>query len=166
MPPDGFPKPEGYGPNTSGSQRLIRIGKAVGIDFTYKSKKFPYTVLGHCALEYALEKDPSGDIQNRLQEFLFESYFTDGEDLSSDVVVRVAENCGLSASEVKSYIENPENQSRMKEKAMKNRNEGVSGVPFFLINNQGMISGAQDADVLMKAFETADAKFPIPQGSS
>lgn len=164
MPAEGVPKPEGYGPNTPGSQRLIGIGKEVGIDFSYKSTRFPNTILGHCALEYALEKDPSGKLQNDLQEKLFQSYFSKGEFPNSDVVVRVDSECDLAGSEIRSYIENAENQRKVRQKAIQNSQGGVSGVPFFLINQQGMISGAQDPKVLVKAFETADSKFPLRNG--
>lgn len=161
MPPDGVPKPADYGPTSSGSRRLISIGQAVGIDFTYKCNRFPYTLVAHCALEFALEKDPSGLVQNQLQEELFKAYFTDGMYPDVEYVVTLAKKCGLDGDEVKAYIENPENQSKTRSKAIKNAEGGVSGVPFFVINGQGMISGAQDTETLMSAFETAHEKFPL-----
>ena len=161
MPPEGVPKPENYGPNTPGSQRLIGIGKDVGIDFSYKCNRFPNTLVGHCALEFALDKDPSGKIQNQLQERLFRSYFTDGDYPSVETVTKIAAECGLVAEEVKNFIENPENQTKISQKARKNAEDGVSGVPFFVINGRGMISGAQEAKTLASAFETAHKKFPL-----
>lgn len=48
------------------SQRLIQAGKAVGVDFTYKCTRFPNTLLAHCALDFALNQDPSGEKQNQV----------------------------------------------------------------------------------------------------
>lgn len=163
MPPEGVPKPATYGPNTPGSQRLINIGKQVGIDFSYKSDRFPNTMLSHCALEYALEQDPAGKIQNELQEKLFNAYFTDGKYLGSDLVCYLAGECGLPMNKVKSFIEDPKNQDKISQKARQNSEEGVTGVPFFIINGQGMISGAQDPETLARAFEIANTKFPLKQ---
>lgn len=166
MPAEGIPKPEGYGPHTAGSQRLINIGKQVGIDFSYKSDRFPNTLLCHCALEYALEKDPSGKIQNDLQEKLFKCYFTDGRYPDAEVVSGLAGESGLDSGEVKSYISDAQNQAKVQKKAMEQSANGVSGVPYFIVNGQGMVSGAQEPDTFVKMFAIANEKFPLePIGS-
>jgi len=56
------------------SRRLIQIGKDVGIDFAYKAKKFPNTLVAHCALEYALSQDSSGKLQNTVSS-AFSTYW-------------------------------------------------------------------------------------------
>ena len=52
------------------AQRIAKIGKEVGIDFTYKAQRSPNTVMGHCALEYALIQDPTGKKQNAVSSTL------------------------------------------------------------------------------------------------
>lgn len=166
MPPDGVPKPSHYGPDTPGSVRLINIGKQVGIDFTYKLNRFPNTLLGHCALEYALMKDPSGNLQNDLQEKLFKSYFTDGQYPDVEVISGLAGECGFAVDEVRNYITSKDVQEKVKARALKNSADGITGVPCFILNGKAKISGAQDPETLANAFHVANEKFPLQVNSS
>lgn len=159
MPEDGVEKPASYGPNSSGAQRLRRVGQDVGIDFSYKSTRFPNTVPAHCALEYALHQDPSGRKQNELQEVLFSSYFTDGQHLSVDEVSQIATSVGLNGDEVKSYITQPSNQQRVKQQAINSSKNGVTGVPAFIMNGAMTFSGAQDSEQFKQMFDTVINKI-------
>lgn len=153
MPLEGVIKPPGYGPNTPGSQRLIAIGRENGINFTYKSAKFPNTVQSHCSLEYALEKDPTGKKQNQLQELLFETYFTDGAELCAEKISQLAAVVGLDSAEVKSFITDPDNMSKVKEKASAYSANGVNGVPAFIMNGKLTFSGAQGVENFIQMFD-------------
>lgn len=153
MPIEGVIKPPGYGPNTPGSQRLIAVGRENGINFTYKSAKFPNTVQSHCSLEYALEKDPSGKKQNQLQELLFKTYFTDGVELCAEKIAQLAATVGLDLGEVKSFITDPDNMNRVKEKASGYSANGVNGVPAFIMNGKLTFSGAQDVENFVQMFD-------------
>jgi len=159
MPEDGVQKPPQYGPNSAGSQRLIKAGQEVGIDFSYKSDKFPNTVPGHCALDYAFQQDSSGIKQNELQELLFKTYFTDGEYLSVDKVSDLAASVGFNRDEVKAFVVHPANIQKVKHKAAQFSNSGVSGVPAFFMNGAMTFSGAQDSENFEKMFDTIISKF-------
>jgi len=159
MPLEGVEKPANYSSQSAGSQALIATGQSVGIDFTYKSTRFPNTLAGHCALEYALKQDPNGTIQSKLQENLFKSYFTDGKHLSVSDVVDVAASAGLNRSDVEAYITNVINIEQIKEKALQWSAKGVTGVPAFIMNGKMTFSGAQEPQLFKQMFDTIISKF-------
>ncbi|CAK8695662.1 unnamed protein product [Clavelina lepadiformis] len=161
MPPEGAPKGDNYGPNSPSAQRLINVGRSVGVEFAYKAKRFPNTIIGHCALEYALLQDPTGHKQNLLQEGLFKSYFTDGEYPDAEVVSTLASTVGLNKDDVKAYVQDESNQSQVREKAGQWSLQGVSGVPFFIVNDQKTFSGAQDPRNFLHIFDKVHEKFPL-----
>ena len=51
-------------------QNLREAGQAVGINFTQRSQRIPWTVLAHTLLEFAKEAE-GGRMQNDLQEAIF-----------------------------------------------------------------------------------------------
>uniref|UniRef100_H2YG92 DSBA-like thioredoxin domain-containing protein n=1 Tax=Ciona savignyi TaxID=51511 RepID=H2YG92_CIOSA len=160
LPLEGAPKPGDYGPHTPGAQRLINAGRRVGIDFAFKLPRYPNTLMGHCALEFALEQDPTGAIQNELQEALFQSYFTDGEYPDAKTVATIAKRCGLNSEDVMRYITDDANQSSTKRKATQWSERGVTGVPFFIINDCPVFSGAQEPLAFQQMFAKVAEKYP------
>jgi len=154
MPKEGVEKPAAYGPNSAIAQRLVATGRSVGVEFSHKSLRLPYTISGHCALEYALLQDPSGQKQNELQESLFKSYFTDGDILSEESVASLASSIGFDKREVLAYIRELSNVENVKAKAAQAAANGVRGVPAFIMNGKMTFSGAQEPENFTKMFET------------
>uniref|UniRef100_H2XLY6 Disulfide bond formation protein A n=2 Tax=Ciona intestinalis TaxID=7719 RepID=H2XLY6_CIOIN len=162
MPLEGIAKQGDFGPHTPGAQRLINVGRKVGVEFAFKQPRYPYTLFGHCALEFAIKKDPSGSIQTQLQESLFKSYFTDGEYPDVETVSTVAATCGLNREEVKSFISDESNLAAVKRKAAQWSANGVSGVPYFIINDCPVFSGAQEPAAFQNIFAKVAEKYPMP----
>ena len=91
--------------------------------------------------------------QLETKEAYLKAYFTDGVDLSNpDNILAIAESVGLKKEEVRDVVSNPKEleQIAMAENHMQKL--GISGVPFYIINNQHGLSGAQPTDVFKDVF--------------
>jgi predicted DsbA family dithiol-disulfide isomerase len=93
-----------------------------------------------------------------LKEALMIAYFTDGIDLSKEEnVLHVVENCGLNKLKAKEILNSNQFANEVEEDIYHASQIGVKGVPFFVINNQFAISGAQEDSV----FESALMKVSV-----
>lgn len=151
MPPEGVPK-DGT-PATRVGARMKAAGQAVGIDFTGKCDTYPNTLAAHALLEYAAEVSPSK--QNELQEVLFRQYFTDGVAPMGVNLAAAATEVGLDGKEALEYALSVENQRRVAARARDISNKGVTGVPFFFIDNEPLFSGAQPPEMLKRVLDEA-----------
>jgi predicted DsbA family dithiol-disulfide isomerase len=85
---------------------------------------------------------------SELKEALMKAYFTDGIDLSKEEnVLKVIENCDLDTLEAESILKSNQFSNEVDEDIYHASQIGVRGVPFFVLNNQFAISGAQEDSV-------------------
>ena len=77
---------------------------------------------------------------------LFEAYFVQGLDIGQcEVLAQVAQAHGVDSHAAEAFDAPP----------VWTLPEGVSGVPFFVINQRHAVSGAQPAEVLLEALLAA-----------
>lgn len=89
---------------------------------------------------------------SELKEALMKAYFTDGINLSKkENVLEVVENCGLNKLEAQEILQSDKFSNEVDEDIYNASQIGVRGVPFFVLNNQFAISGAQDDSVFENA---------------
>lgn len=109
-------------PNTRDAHRIIRIAKEIG---------------------------KQGDVK----EALLKAYFEEGVDLSKpENLVAIAVKAGLNEQHVWDLLKSDEGLAEIISIEQQNQKRGVSGVPFYIINDQYGISGAQPTEVFMQAF--------------
>ncbi len=65
----------------------------------------------------------------------------------------MASSTGLDAARVDSFLDSQEGLQEVIQMEQQNHQRGVSGVPFYIINNQYGISGAQPSDVFVNALK-------------
>jgi predicted DsbA family dithiol-disulfide isomerase len=75
-------------------------------------------------------------------------------------MVRIAEECGMTAANVSEKLHTGDDEDVVTEKIQQSAARGVSGVPFFIINNEYGISGAQPAETLVEIFDQIMASEP------
>jgi predicted DsbA family dithiol-disulfide isomerase len=81
--------------------------------------------------------------QNALKEALMKAYFTDGVDLSNEQnLIQLAEGVGLIGN-LQQFLQTKANENHVVELEKQMQQMGISGVPFFIINNKTGVSGAQ-----------------------
>jgi len=93
-------------------------------------------------------------MQDPVVEALFRAYFTDGRDLSDRATLAaVAVEGGLGAHEVDELLAGDRGAAEVRRSERKGHRLGITGVPFFVLNGQLVLSGAQPPEVFREAIE-------------
>ena len=89
-----------------------------------------------------------------LAEKLFHAHHVACEDVGDHAVLtRLAGEVGMDSDAVAAKLATGDDETVVQERIAHFASRGVSGVPFFVINDQYGISGAQPADVLAQTFD-------------
>ena len=128
---------------------VTEVAALEGLMFDFKKQNIsPNTRNAHRLIWFA--KKHSKQIE--MKEALMKAYFEQGVNLTiSENLVSIATQVGLDTKETKAFLSSSEGLVEVTTDEMKNGQRGISGVPFYIINNQYGISGAQSSDVFVKA---------------
>ena len=143
------------------SQRVLQAGKNAGISFNFDQiDRVPNTLKLHNLLQEAQKEGRA----NELKGYLLSAYFEEGKDLSSEeVLIRLMEEFGWSSLRTHQTLENKEISYWVKQEIRHYQNLGVSGVPFFIINQKYGLSGAQPPEVFIEALTEVKKKIEDEQ---
>ena len=130
--------------------RVIAVGKDEGIDFAFdRIERTPNTLDAHRLIWLA---DKEG-VQDAVVEALFLSYFTEGRDISNrQTLLDVVAEAGLDRENAEAVVKGNDGLEAIKEAEELSRRHRLNGVPFFIVNGQITLSGAQQADTFLEAF--------------
>lgn len=122
-----------------------------GLKFDFASQNVsPNTRNAHRLIQLA--KEDNNHVA--LVEALFKAYFTDGTDLSkNENLVKIAEQAGMDSAKVEQFLQSDTGIVEIEMAERELQQIGISGVPFYIINNKYGISGAQPSESFIKAFE-------------
>lgn len=125
-------------------QYLVSQGKSYGIDFQFEKALSFNTFDAHRLWQWTRKFNKS----NEAKEALFKAYFTDGIDLSQNInLLNVIGSLGLDRAEAERILKSHSYEQELEEDRYQSRQLGIRCVPYFLINNKEVISGAQDDKV-------------------
>ena len=129
--------------------RMVGIGNDVGIAFNFEAaKRQPNTLAAHSLIELA----GGHGLQDEMAEALFQAFFADGADLTSNhVLTDLAVQAGLPGETVEVALANASMREHIGVKERQARELGVTGVPFFIFNNKVAVSGAHEPESLLGA---------------
>ena len=132
--------------------RLIGEAKKEGLDFRLAESKGGNTFDAHRLIHFAGESGRGGEMQERLMT----AYFTEGVAIGERAeLVRLAAEVGLEEAAVKAMLSSEQFASDVRDDQARARALGISGVPFFAIDERYGVSGAQPADVLLDVLRQA-----------
>ncbi len=133
------------------SNRVKGVAAEEGLDFDFsKQLTSPNTRKAHSLIQFAREEGK----QLEVKEAFMKAYFTDGVDLSNkENLISVATNAGLDKEKVKKVLEDENAPIQIALAEHELSKLGISGVPFYIINNKYGISGAQPKETFIKAFQ-------------
>ena len=133
--------------------KLVAVGETEGIHFAFdRIERTPNTVDAHRLIWLAAQQG----CQDAVVESLFRAYFTDGRDLSNrQTIIDVVAEAGLERQLAEAMLNSEEGMDAIKEAEELSRRHRVGGVPFFIINNEITLSGAQQPDAFLDAFRQA-----------
>ena len=96
------------------------------------------------------------DINKDSEETLVADIENDIGKLSN--LVRISEESGLNAIEIEEYLRSGNDAQLIRTQDKRSRELGISGVPCFIINDEFVVSGAQEPEVFLQVFDAANEK--------
>ena len=131
------------------TERLKGIAAAVGLNYDMEHMHMTNTVLAHQLLHYAKTQGK----QVQMKERIMSAHFVEALHVGRiDVLAQLAADIGLDRAEVMRVLESDEFIPAFEADVEQARAYGISGVPFFVIDGKYGISGAQNAEVFVGAF--------------
>jgi predicted DsbA family dithiol-disulfide isomerase len=129
---------------------VVGVGETEDIHFAFNQiERTPNTVEAHRLIGLA---DQQG-LQDPVVEALFRAYFTDGRDLSDrQTLIDVVAEAGPDRQRAESVLNSDEGLDAIKDGEEFSRRHQVGGVPFFIINDEITLSGAQPPVAFLAAF--------------
>jgi predicted DsbA family dithiol-disulfide isomerase len=136
-------------------ERLSELAAVEGLEFHLDTAKRGNTFDAHRLLHYAYEVG----LQDALKERLFTAYFTEGAQIGDrDSLVALGEEVGLDSTKSAEVLASGRYAEEVRADERDARQLGINGVPFFVVDGQYGISGAQSAEVILQVLDEAWAK--------
>lgn len=140
----GFSKPQ----LEQFQQRLKEMGNASGVTFNQETTLAADTFTAHKLLHFAKEYQKA----NAMEEALFEAHFVNGKNIADiDFLVSLAEQIGLDKEKARKVLSEDAYNYEVTQDIMEARNLGISGVPYYILDNKYAVSGAQPVETFAKA---------------
>jgi len=127
------------------TNHVTGVASGEGLNFDYeKQSVIPNTLDSHRLIQYAKKFGK----QLEIKEALMKAYFIDGVDLSkTENLAVIARKNGFDAT---AFLNSNEGALEVKQMEQLNSQRGISGVPFYIINNKYGVSGAQPSDTFVE----------------
>lgn len=123
--------------------QMTEMAASEGLTFDFSKVKHANTARAHRVLHLAKAEG----LQLEVQERLFRAYFAEGEDMSDpEALARLGAEVGLDPDAVRAALDNEAYGEAVQRDISRARMLGITGVPFFLLEEQYGVSGAQSAD--------------------
>jgi predicted DsbA family dithiol-disulfide isomerase len=151
---------ESLGRKYGGTERVLAMQENVreqaaaeGLTFRLDDTLHLISVTAHRLLHLALDES-GAQVQARLKEALMSAYFEEARDVSDPVVLReVAVAAGLDEARVDEVLTGEEYADAVRADVAQAAAYGANGVPFFVLEDQYAVSGAQPAEVFGRVLD-------------
>jgi len=139
--------------------QVSAAGKTVGIEFRYDLQtQTPNTFDSHRLVWLA----GTAGVQDAVVEALFRAYFCEGANFSDHTqLIKIGASAGLEIARLKCFFDGEEGNSAVSDEEQRANLLGISGVPFFVINQSVSISGAQPPETFLEAIQKTTARKPV-----
>jgi predicted DsbA family dithiol-disulfide isomerase len=171
-PPEGVDQKKKLAEKLGGADKvasahamLAGLGREVGVAFDFDAITIgPNTLDAHRLIHWAVTEDR--ELQNRVVDGLFKANFEQGRNVGDPaVLLDIAETAGLDRSVIATLLASDADRDLIVAEIDSAKQMGVTGVPFFIFDQQYAVSGAQTPDVLAKALrDIAKAKHEARAG--
>ncbi|MCH2223152.1 MAG: DsbA family oxidoreductase [Crocinitomicaceae bacterium] len=145
------------------TDQLTEAGKSVGIEFNFGDNWLAVNTLQmHKMLNVAREEG----FDKEMKERFLAAYFEETKHLNqSEELYAIAKDFGWNTEKVDKIINDENLSEAVKAEIAHYQQRGVSGVPFFVINDKYGISGAQASNVFLEALQSISTESTETQGS-
>lgn len=135
------------------TEHIIREAKKVGLDYNFEEMKHTNTFDAHRLAKYGKTVGK----EKQIVEKILHAYFIESKLISDhDTLIQIAESEGLDKKIVMEVLSDKtkfENEVRIDEKLA--RQKGITGVPYILINQKYVISGARPIEAFIETIKAA-----------
>ncbi|MGO1854028.1 MAG: DsbA family oxidoreductase [Microbacteriaceae bacterium] len=116
------------------------VAKSAGLEYRFDLLKHTNTVKAHELLHHAKGEG----LQYEMEERLMSAYFTEGKHVGRvDDLVELAVEVGLDADSTRNALDNDKYLPAVRQDQAQAQAYGIQGVPFFVLDGQYGVSGAQ-----------------------
>jgi len=128
---------------------MMDIAAGLGLNFArMQERRTCNTFDAHRLVKWADEHDR----QTAMKMALFDAYFGHAANVADpEVLVGCVESVGLDSAEARRVLQSDEYAEDVREDEARYQEAGVSAVPAFIVNEQYLISGAQEPSYLIQA---------------
>lgn len=134
--------------------RMTETARLDGLEFNFERIRSGNTFDAHRVVHLAGERGK----QDAVSERMFRAYMTEGEPIGDpETLVRLASEAGLEQAEVRAMLAGDALVNEVREDEAMAHEMGIRGVPFFVIDGKYAVSGAQPAEVILRAIKDARA---------
>ena len=164
MPPDGMDRQEylisKFGSSDAAKtvyENIYEEGVKEGINFNFDLIEVtPNSFNSHRLLALGYQ----ANIQEKVLDDLFESYFLHGKDIGDpNILLQIAIKHNIDAEEFKSYLSDQENIEPLANEEIQAKKMGINSIPTFIVNKQIVINGAQTSENFELIFEKLKARI-------
>jgi predicted DsbA family dithiol-disulfide isomerase len=157
-PPEGVDQKSTLAAKLGGAEKvasahamLTGLGREVGIAFNFDAIKIgPNTMDAHRLVHWAVTEDR--EKQDRIVDALFKANFEEGRNVGDHaVLLDIAVKVGLDRDVIAALLASDADKDLIVAEIESAQKMGVSGVPFFIFDQQYAVSGAQTPDVIATA---------------
>ncbi len=134
---------------------LLKAGEDEGIPFAFeKITRTPNTINSHRLIRWS----HSMGVQDAVVELLFRRYFVDGADIGQiSTLIQIGADAGMDAELVEELMNSDADRENVEREDSLARKIGIEGVPTYLIGGKSLVSGAQDAEMLVRVIDSVAA---------
>lgn len=133
--------------------QIAERGRDVDIEYRFDRTVVANTRRAHRLLQAALREGGEA-AQSSLLEALFAAHFEQGADVADDqTLVELARQAGLSAEQARAALDGEAEERAVADDIQRANELGITGVPFFVLQNAYALPGAQPAEVFERALE-------------
>ncbi|MFT5821752.1 MAG: putative DsbA family dithiol-disulfide isomerase [Crocinitomix sp.] len=143
---------------------LIKEGETVGIAFDFGDNWLAVNTLKLHQLLHVAREEGFG---NEMKERLLAAYFEKTQHLNKpETLYTIAKDFGWDSEKVTAILADQKIAEAVKAEIEYYKKRGVSGVPFFIVNDKYGISGAQSSEVFLEAFNSVSPIEVVSEGES
>jgi predicted DsbA family dithiol-disulfide isomerase len=137
------------------NERMTSEAAKEGLDFHFDRVQVGNTFDAHRLVHLAADTGRADAMKERLMR----AYLTEGESLGDPATLqRLAADVGLDDASIRDVLGGDRFAADVRADEARARSFGISGVPFFAIDEKYGVSGAQTPDVLLEALQHAHAE--------
>ncbi|SMC94540.1 DsbA family oxidoreductase [Pedobacter nyackensis] len=134
-------------------EQVAQTAAEVGLTFNFDQSIMANSFDAHRLIQLA----KANGVSDQVEENLFKAHFTDGKNIADHgVLIEIAKASGLNVLETEVMLKSNDFTDEVRYDEKTAQNIGISGVPFFVINQKFGISGAQSPETFLGALIKAE----------